>query len=67
MRDISTKLTSSKNLEKKNNRRAKSFGYQVLGFGSGGGAPPYSADFLVIAGGGCGGRQNHGAGGWQNN
>ena len=56
MRDISTKLTSSKNLEKKNNKRAKSFGYQVLGFGSGvAAAGPYIADFVIVAGGGGGG------------
>ena len=36
MRDIDNLLTSGKNLNKKNNRRAKSFGYQVLGFGAGG-------------------------------
>tara|TARA_R110000796_G_scaffold31673_1_gene83809 strand:- start:6383 stop:7348 length:966 start_codon:yes stop_codon:yes gene_type:complete len=36
MRDIETFLKPGKNLEKKNNRRAKSFGYQVLGFGAGG-------------------------------
>ena len=31
------------------------FGYNVNGFGSGGGLPPYNADFLVVAGGGAGG------------
>ena len=36
MRDIKNLLTSGKNLNKKNNRRTKSFGYQVLGFGAGG-------------------------------
>ena len=25
------------------------FGYKVLGFGSGGGAPPISVDYLVVA------------------
>ena len=35
-----------------------SFGYQILGFGSGGGfGAPVSMDFLVIAGGGNGGSQ----------
>jgi len=38
MRDIKNKLTSGKNTKKIKNRRGKSFGYQVLGFGAGGGA-----------------------------
>ena len=57
MRDIKNLLTSGKNLNKKNNRRTKSFGYQVLGFGSGGSslAPnPFTADYLMVAGGGAG-------------
>jgi hypothetical protein len=42
-----------------------SFGYQVLGFGSGGaGAAPYMIEYLVIAGGAQGGRSDaHGGGG----
>ena len=38
------------------------FGYRVIGFGAGGAAPiePYSADFLVIAGGGGAGRDRGG-------
>ena len=32
-----------------------SFGYQVLGFGSGGGPSTYNVQYLVIAGGGGGG------------
>ena len=40
---------------KKNNSKRKSFGYQVLGFGSGAAAAsPQLADYLVIAGGGGG-------------
>ena len=35
MRDIKTDLTSSKSSKKLYNRRGKSFGYQVLGFGAG--------------------------------
>ena len=36
MRDLKNKLTSSKNTKNIQNRRGKSFGYQVLGFGAGG-------------------------------
>ena len=32
-----------------------SFGYQVLGFGAGGGAKKIEIDYLVVAGGGGGG------------
>ena len=36
---------------KKNQSKRKSFGYQVLGFGSGGSVPlPFDVDYLVIAG-----------------
>jgi hypothetical protein len=41
MKDIDNFLTSGKNLNKKNHQRTKSFGYQVLGFGAGGGASPF--------------------------
>ena len=41
MKDIDNLLTSSKNLNKKNNLRTKSFGYQVLGFGAGGSVSPF--------------------------
>jgi len=47
MKDIDNFLTSGKNLNKKNHQRTKSFGYQVLGFGAGGGANP----FVVATGG----------------
>ena len=37
---------------KKSNRpKTRGFGYQVLGFGSGGGAAPVSMDYLIVAGG----------------
>ena len=35
MRDLKNKLTSSKSTKTTNNRKGKSFGYQVLGFGAG--------------------------------
>ena len=38
MRDIKNKLTSSKSSKNIQNKKGKSFGYQVLGFGAGGGA-----------------------------
>ena len=37
-----------------------SFGYQILGFGSGGSVGPYDVDFLVVAGGGGGGCTSNG-------
>ena len=41
-----------------------SFGYQILGFGSGAaGAAPYSVQFLVLAGGAAGGSWGGGGGG----
>ena len=43
-----------------------SFGYQVLGFGSGGAAalgPPFDCEYLVVAGAGSGGSALSGAGG----
>ena len=54
MRDLKNKLTSNKNTKNIQNRKGKSFGYQVLGFGAGGsgGLEPGTAEFLVIAGGG---------------
>ena len=69
MRDIKNKLTSSKNTKNIQSRKGKSFGYQVLGFGAGGGIPraPYDINFLVIAGGAAGtpggGNNTQGGGG----
>ena len=40
-----------------------SFGYRVLGFGSGGGSAPVIFDYLNIAGGGGGGSSTAGGGG----
>ena len=47
MRDIKNNLTSGKNSSNIQNRRSKSFGYQVLGFGAGGGG----ASFICATGG----------------
>ena len=54
MREIKNKLTTGKNTKNTQSRKAKSFGYQILGFGSGGGLPVRSlvADMMVIGGGG---------------
>ena len=53
MRDIKNKLTSGKGSTNIQSHRGKSFGYQVLGFGSGGGVPFIgTASFLVVSGGG---------------
>jgi len=72
MRELKTKLTTSgKGLTNIQSKRIKGFGYQVLGFGSGG-APkviiPYSVEWLCIAGGasgGCGAAGGGGAGGYR--
>jgi len=64
MRELKTNLTTSgKGSTNIQPRRGKSFGYQVLGFGSGGGVAPYEATYLVIAGGGGGGHNNGGGAG----
>ena len=47
MRDIKNKLTSGKNTKNIQTRKGKSFGYQVLGFGAGGGGP----SFICASGG----------------
>ena len=39
------------------------FGYQVLGFGAGGGAGPYTIECLVVAGGGSSQNNDGGGGG----
>jgi hypothetical protein len=48
MRDLKNKLTSSKNTKNIQARKGKSFGYQVLGFGAGGG-PIF--EYIVATGG----------------
>jgi len=65
MRDLKNKLTSSKNTKNIQNRRGKSFGYQVLGFGAGGGAVGSieAVDVLLVAGGGGSGGSRGGGGG----
>ena len=40
-----------------------SFGYRILGFGSGGAAKKLDFDYLVVAGGGGGGNDDGGGGG----
>ena len=58
MRDLKNKLTSGKNTKNTQSRKGKSFGYQVLGFGSGQGiigVLPVTTNYLVVAGGGGGG------------
>ena len=54
MRELKNKLTSGKNTKNIQRRKAKSFGYQVLGFGAGGGGGPVciTYDFFVVGGGG---------------
>ena len=39
------------------------FGYNILGFGSGGAGKPYNVRYLVIAGGGAGGKSQGGGAG----
>ena len=60
MRRIENPLTTEgKNSTKKNSRRGKSFGYQVLGFGSGGKGP---TPFIEATGGTiitCGNYKTH--------
>ena len=65
MRKIDTPLTvDGKGHKNTQSKRGKMFGYQVLGFGSGGEAvTPVDADYLVIAGGGTGGNWPGGGGG----
>ena len=65
MRDHKINLLQNaegKNSKKKNPAKGKGFGYQVLGFGAGGGKAIYAVDWLIVAGGGAGGG-NKGAGG----
>lgn len=62
MRKIDSPLViDGKNQNKKRSTRGRSFGYNILGFGSGGSAP--TIRFLVVGGGGGGGYGNPGSGG----
>ena len=62
MKDLKNKLTSSKSTKNITTRKSKSFGYQILGFGSGESAgPPYEINWLLIAGGGAGGNSASGS------
>ena len=63
MRDLKNNLTSSKSSRNIQSKKTKGFGYQILGFGSGGGAKEYTVNFLVIAGGGAGGATAAGSAG----
>ena len=65
MRKIDLPLVfEGKGNKNKKSSKGKMFGYQVLGFGSGGSALPITLQFLVIAGGGAGaGGTNDTAGG----
>ena len=54
MRDLKNGLTKSgKGSTNIQSTRGRSFGYQVLGFGSGGGVATREFDYLVVAGGGA--------------
>ena len=58
-------LGTGKNKKKRNTKpKTRSFGYQVLGFGSGG-VLPAIVDYLVVAGGGGGSSGGGGAGGYR--
>jgi len=52
MRELKNKLTTGKNTKNIQRRKGKSFGYQVLGFGSSTGVDLLSVEYLVVAGGG---------------
>ena len=54
MRELKNKLTTGKSTKNIQSKKAKSFGYQILGFGSGGGLPVTSlvANMMIIGGGG---------------
>ena len=49
--NLPTSMVAGKNSNKLQSK-GKSFGYQVLGFGSGGAAGPTEVDYLIVAGGG---------------
>ena len=66
MKKIDTPLiTKGKGHKNQNSSRGKMFGYQVLGFGSGGSVKlnDVGIDILLVAGGGGGGAQALGGGG----
>ena len=63
MRDLKNKLTTGKSTKNISNKKSKSFGYQILGFGSGSGKALVAADYLVVAGGATGGKRHGGGGG----
>ena len=66
MRDykLGTFPESKGSKERSNRPKIKGFGYQVLGFGSGGGVgPPIDFQYLVVAGGGAGKPGGGGGGG----
>ena len=41
--------TSGKGTKNTQSKKAKMFGYQVLGFGAGGSKPPYEIQMMVVA------------------
>ena len=54
---------NGKGSNKKRSSKGKTmFGYNVLGFGAGGGASAFDAHYLIIAGGGSAGHASGGAG-----
>ena len=65
MRDLKKTLTSSKSSKNTQSGRGRSFGYQILGFGSGSACGPrcITYDFFVAGGGGGGGTPEGGGGG----
>ena len=48
MRDLKNKLTSGKNTKNIQRRKGKSFGYQILGFGSAGASGPSFVKFTYL-------------------
>ena len=47
-------IVTIKKSKRSNKPKTRGFGYQVLGFGSGGVAAPVAMDYLIVAGGGGG-------------
>lgn len=56
-------ITEKNNKNKRSSRGKTMFGYNVLGFGAGGGVTLHEGDYLVVAGGGGGQYDVYGAGG----